>query len=426
MVVTLTVMAAAAFLSGFLPMGSDNSVYAILIACRLCIGIGAGGVYPLAAAKASEDCVDPDINKKAQAAAWAFFWRNPGQIWVYLLAIIIAWCLGVPSESDTQLDPAVYKSSLAFQEGGLSIFVGKWDLAWRIYLASGCIAPAIVAIAAYYELRASQLEEDRVPDRAPSRRGPRTSVEPPPPFSRASSMIGVESTSLINKIKASNPARPFLATGGGWLLFDFGFYGNAMMQPRVTQIVLPDVRGFMDKALVAMAISSVGIAFTLVVLPLIPRLGLRNLQISGFILNAALSLALGSAWGPLHTASTANDENSGVATAALVILYTLLLGSYWICNVTTYILPTAVFEADVRSTMHGASAACGKIGAIAGTYIFAYILHTAVDKDKAILAVLHACATAALLGAVVTWFGTSKPVDGEAPARGRRRATPMV
>ena len=91
-------------------------------------------------------------------------------------------------------------------------------------------------------------------------------------------MIGVESTSLINKIKASNPARPFLATGGGWLLFDFGFYGNAMMQPRVTQIVLPDVRGFMDKALVAMAISSVGIAFTLVVLPLIPRLGLRNLQ----------------------------------------------------------------------------------------------------------------------------------------------------
>jgi hypothetical protein len=43
MVATLSIMAAAALLSGLLPFGSDASVYAMLIVCRLCVGIGAGG-----------------------------------------------------------------------------------------------------------------------------------------------------------------------------------------------------------------------------------------------------------------------------------------------------------------------------------------------------------------------------------------------
>eukprot|EP00962_Isochrysis_galbana_P043809 scaffold16792_cov124-Isochrysis_galbana.AAC.1 len=54
MVVTLSIMAGAAFLSGMLPMGSDISVYVILVCCRLCIGIGAGGASRQLSSQAPE------------------------------------------------------------------------------------------------------------------------------------------------------------------------------------------------------------------------------------------------------------------------------------------------------------------------------------------------------------------------------------
>jgi hypothetical protein len=70
-------------------------------------------------------------------------------------------------------------------------------------------------------------------------------------------------------------------------------------------------------------------------------------QISGFLLNAALSLTLGFTWTPLHSASSSAGHNSTPAFVGLVVLYTLLLGSYWVCNVTTYSIPAAVFGKEV-------------------------------------------------------------------------------
>ena len=55
MVVTLSVMAAGSLLSGLAPWGSATAVWALLCASRFLIGVGAGGVYPLSAAKAVED-----------------------------------------------------------------------------------------------------------------------------------------------------------------------------------------------------------------------------------------------------------------------------------------------------------------------------------------------------------------------------------
>ena len=43
----------------------------------------------------------------------------------------------------------------------------------------------------------------------------------------------------------------------------------------------------------------------------------------------------------------------------------------WGPNIGSYVLPTAVFPPEVRSTFHGLSSACGKLGALAGTFIYA-------------------------------------------------------
>ncbi|KAJ1424563.1 hypothetical protein B484DRAFT_97823 [Ochromonadaceae sp. CCMP2298] len=53
--VTLMVSAGAAVLSALAPNGSPDAIYSIIIVCRLLIGVGLGGIYPLSATKASED-----------------------------------------------------------------------------------------------------------------------------------------------------------------------------------------------------------------------------------------------------------------------------------------------------------------------------------------------------------------------------------
>jgi hypothetical protein len=100
---------------------------------------------------------------------------------------------------------------------------------------------------------------------------------------------------------AARPGRALVCTAGGWALFDFGFYGNVMLEPRVLALLLGGSEketqdghgaedgngaehgnradGFVAHASVAIGVAAVGVVFTLAVLPLIPRMGLRNLQV---------------------------------------------------------------------------------------------------------------------------------------------------
>ena len=47
----------------------------------------------------------------------------------------------------------------------------------------------------------------------------------------------------------------------------------------------------------------------------------------------------------------------------------------WGPNISTYVLPATVYPQKVRSTFHGLSASCGKVGAVVGTFMFP-VIHT--------------------------------------------------
>ena len=47
-------------------------------------------------------------------------------------------------------------------------------------------------------------------------------------------------------------------------------------------------------------------------------------------------------WAPLTA-----DPTDNVATAWLLVLYVCLYGTYWLPKVTTYVLPTVAFPAEV-------------------------------------------------------------------------------
>ncbi len=80
MTFTLSLVTLAAVLSAAAPSGSSNAVYATIIVMRFLLGIGAGGVYPLSATKASEDGGGGGDGIDLNAASWSFFWQVPGSM----------------------------------------------------------------------------------------------------------------------------------------------------------------------------------------------------------------------------------------------------------------------------------------------------------------------------------------------------------
>merc|ERR1719329_1239015 len=78
--------------------GDPNLVYGLVCLGRLILGIGVGGIYPLAAVSAAEG--SGSAEKKGKTVAGAFFWQTPGVLAPYLLALIIF--IGSLSEHDSE------------------------------------------------------------------------------------------------------------------------------------------------------------------------------------------------------------------------------------------------------------------------------------------------------------------------------------
>ena len=190
-----------------------------------------------------------------------------------------------------------------------------------------------------------------------------------------------------------------------------------------------------------------GIAFSLLAIALLP-IGTQRLQVGSFLFTAALTLTLACLWLTL----SANRMLQ-------LFLYATLYGSFWVSKITTYVLPSEVYRVEVRarrtppwprvpepspslwrahlrsiaprfpslprpsplastlprpapqvrSTLNGISAACGKLGAILGSAVFDSILRSA-DKgpgggDAAVQRVLFVSVVFSLSGALLTLVG---------------------
>ena len=66
-------------------------------------------------------------------------------------------------------------------------------------------------------------------------------------------------------------------------------------------------------------------------------------------------------------------------------------------NSTTFLLPSEIFATQVKGTMHGISAACGKLGAVVGVLVVASLVDTYGSNFVLIL-----LGTTAFIGAIIT------------------------
>lgn len=184
-------------------------------------------------------------------------------------------------------------------------------------------------------------------------------------------------------------------TSMSWFLIDVAFYGTNLNQSSVlTQIGYTSTADayqyFIDlaygNAIIALLGTVPGYWFTVF---FIERWGRKNIQLMGFAATTVIFTIMAASYKQLY-------ENS---TGGFVFLFTL--SQFFMnfgANTTTFIIPAEVFPTKWRSTAHGISAACGKLGAIVSNYGLLYWAQLAQNSPplsyqgpQAMLAVFAAC-----------------------------------
>ena len=323
MIVTLSLATLGALLSSSASVGSAASVYSTIIVTRFFLGVGLGGVYPLSATKAAEDGASHGDNNKnnkvdPSAAAKAFFWQAPGAMGPWLIALLYT----ISHNNDV-------------------------DAEWRLILGLGAIPTAFSVCCA--------ITEDYIKRHKP------ISIQ-------MASKRSVSFPSIWTSLSDKKNLFKLLVTGGTWYLYDIVFYGVSIFGGKIVksiddQSVQNDVVNNIDKIagqnLIALFM---GVPATLLSIYAIKRIGIRKLQVLGFII-IGLFLFL---FAGLYKFCENHNYNNTLFGIYCLLLFSLNFGP----NVTTYVLPAQTYPKDIRSTFNGISAAMGKLGAVTGCYLF--------------------------------------------------------
>jgi MFS transporter, PHS family, inorganic phosphate transporter len=317
------ILAIGALASAFSPN------YTFLLICRVVLGIGIGGDYPVSATIMSEYS---GKHTRGRMVGLVFAMQGAGLIVGPLVAAIL---LG----------------------SGLS---GNYT--WRILLALGAIPGAAV----FYLRRqihetprfamaggAADEAEAAIANATGAQAAPRAAAE-----SRARHMQGA--LEGFHTLAANRRMLTWLiGTAGAWLLLDFCYYGNTISTPEILRLVNPHASDLYN-VLIQLAIFAVfAVPGYVVAILLLDKTGRKSIQMLGFGMMGLMFLLIGLTPGASTTAVT------------FILLYGV---SYFFTefgpNTTTFIYPAELFPVEVRTTGHGISAGAGKMGAFLGAFLF--------------------------------------------------------
>jgi MFS transporter, PHS family, inorganic phosphate transporter len=318
------ILAGGAIASAFAPN------YTFLLVCRIILGIGIGGDYPVSATIMSEYS---GKNTRGRMVGLVFAMQGAGLIVGPLIASIL---LG----------------------SGVSD-----SLTWRLLLGFG----AIPGLAVFY-LRRQIHETPRFAMAGGAADEAEAAI-------KAATTGGKSTVSTAQESKARHGQGMMdgfalflqnqrmlvwlIATAGCWFLLDFAYYGNTISTPEILAL-LNKHASLLENTLIQLAIFAVfAVPGYIVAIALLDRTGRKSIQMLGFAMMGLMFLLIG-----LIPAVTANAW-------PFLILYGI---SYFFTefgpNTTTFIYPAELFPVQVRTTGHGISAGMGKMGAFAGAFLF--------------------------------------------------------
>jgi PHS family inorganic phosphate transporter-like MFS transporter len=378
------ILAIGALASAFAPN------YTFLLICRIVLGIGIGGDYPVSATIMSEYSGKRDRGKMV---GLVFAMQGAGLIFGPLFASLLLW-------------------------SGLSN-----DTTWRILLAFG----AVPGLAVFY-MRRRIHETPRFAMAGGAADEARAAIEhatgadgAPAPSAESKARNGLTvAQGYLLLIQSKRMLVWLIGTAGAWALLDFCYYGNTISTPEILKLLNPHA-SLLHNTLIQLAIFAIfAVPGYAVAILLLDRTGRRSIQVLGFGLMGLMFLLIGLI--------------PAVTTTALA--FALLYGiSYFFTqfgpNTTTFIYPAEIFPTQVRTTAHGISAGAGKLGAFLGAFLFPDFLASSLGvRGAEIIA-----GVVALAGMVLTIATLPEPNgktleqlsdEALAPAAVGRRAQPAA
>lgn len=368
MAIVLLLQVASAFFSAFscdiyLPFFSSLdeqdrylSIYEVLAFWRFILGLGCGGVYPLAATLTSES--GSSALDKSKLVALTFSFQGIG----YAAANLLSWLV-------------------------VCIF-GESDWTWRIILGAGFIPGAILTLSRLRASSGNQTDPQKIQvnnyqglDEDPTYEN----VKAMPSTSRT---VSPRAASVINAVlKEKNLIVKLIGTAGTWLLFDVVFYGNTLFQPVVLAAAFGKMQTLQATARDSLLISLMALPGYFVTVVAIGYQSPRSIQIQGFFVMGILYLCIGVLFNLL------TDHQM-----VLLVLYgsTFFFSNYG-PNATTFMLPSITFSRDCRSTLNGVCAASGKAGALIGASVF-----ISASNEYGQITVFFCCAGLSFIGCIIT------------------------
>lgn len=386
--------------------GASFAVWLVL--WRLLLGFGVGGEYPLSATIAAEFS---NRHNRGALVASVFAMQGFGILTASLVATAVIAALKGPITSD------LYNA----------------DWAWRFMLGLG-VVPALATV----YLREQMPETPHYRKEAAARKAAAEAAA----GGLATEKVGGESAIIPDA--ALNAAPP---GGGGarnlkeyltyptilqnrnlailvgttmtWFLLDVAFYSQNLFLPDLLRTTgfskFPDMpkggvkactgdcaeamwRGLfksaVGNAVVALIGTVPGYWFTV---GFVDRWGRVPIQFMGFIMMTVMLVILAAIY-PLLVPPPGSTTH--VSPWIFLVLYSLtFFFANFGPNSTTFIVPSEVFHTRFRSTLHGISAAMGKLGAIVGAFGFGEL-----QLDKGTRPTLIALAVINFLGMLFTFF----------------------
>lgn len=354
---TLLLSAAGALLSAVLPWGPSNVVYALVLVCRFGMGVGVGGVYPLSATKTSEESTGATA---AVRVAQIFFWQAPGQMAPYAVAMLLEATIGSNTHAQQQ-----------------------WS--WRLLLGLG-VVPSLLAYV-YSEIGDGEVDRPR-------------------------SAAGTELTQCQVLVNAwANPITRghLIGCSASWFLYDVAYYGLALQIPDIIEDIYGDDLSLISDCKHGLILQSTGLPAVLLTIVALNYYNMRDIQSVTFLCMAVLAVVLAGMW----TSLADPDEQQ---TAFFLICAALTFFTNAGVNITSFVLPSQLFEKHHRASLNGVSAASGKLGAVVGAYGLDLL-----DSHFGFSTVMTASAVTSLLGVIATRVFIPKEMPTFLPQGGVHR-----
>lgn len=421
---------------------SDDSFYIILSIWRFILGIGCGGIYPLAAVLSTESNTANTTNndnenevQRWKRMACTFSTQGFG----FWIAPIISWICVV-------------------------IYGDESDIGWRIVLFIGSIPGLLVIILkGYYDNATnngnnndiSAFNEERHLDSKQLQYSSSSNLsccdclqlpllqkkqhQPQHSHSRINHTYDDEDDNSINdehfeeepiSINKTNERKnnnnssslyyalsnepkiikKLLGTAFIWFLFDILFYGNTLFEPIVLSSALgnndrnnssssdndtnddDDLTKVCRNSFILSSIALPGYIIGAYLIGNNKQQRPKYIQMRGFVIMSILYAVIGLGWPYWKKQSS-----------LLLLLYgsTFFFANYG-PNMTTFILPSITFSESCRSTLNGISAACGKFGAFIGSIVFIPLCDKYNDS-----VIMFLCSMLAIISFVLTWLCVS-------------------